>query len=170
MTDWDSIVDEHGPLVWRAAYRLLGNEADAADCYQEAFAAALQVSRREAVRNWPAMLQKLATTHALDRLRRRLKQAARQDARPDVDKMPSADPGPDRLAQGQELLGRLRGALIELPEMQAQAFWLTGIEEMSYQEAALELGIEPNHLGVLLHRARLRLRELLAPIREDSER
>ncbi len=30
MTEWDRIVDEHGPLVWRTAVRLLGNEADAA--------------------------------------------------------------------------------------------------------------------------------------------
>ena len=38
---WEDIVDRHGPLVWRCAYRLLGNHAAAADCYQEAFAAAL---------------------------------------------------------------------------------------------------------------------------------
>jgi hypothetical protein len=37
MTDWSQVVQEHGPLVWRTAYRLLGNEADAADCFQRAF-------------------------------------------------------------------------------------------------------------------------------------
>ena len=77
MLNWDNIVALNGPLVWRTAYRLVGCEADAADCYQEAFAAALSISRRESVRNWPALLQKLATVHALDRLRRRFKDGAR---------------------------------------------------------------------------------------------
>jgi len=31
--DWQLIVNEQGPLVWQTAYRLLGNEADAADCF-----------------------------------------------------------------------------------------------------------------------------------------
>ena len=46
MVNWDNIVAQHGPLVWRTAYRLVGCDADAADCYQEAFAAALLISRR----------------------------------------------------------------------------------------------------------------------------
>jgi hypothetical protein len=29
---WETIVAEHGPLVWRLVNRLLGNEHDAADC------------------------------------------------------------------------------------------------------------------------------------------
>jgi len=40
MLNWKKIVDTHGPLVWRVAYRLLGNHADAADCAQEAFVSA----------------------------------------------------------------------------------------------------------------------------------
>ena len=40
MTDWSQIVQEHGPLVWRTAYRLLNHEADAADCFQRTFVSA----------------------------------------------------------------------------------------------------------------------------------
>jgi RNA polymerase sigma-70 factor, ECF subfamily len=162
MLNWDDIVARHGPLVWRTAYRLVGNEADAADCYQEAFAAALAVSRRETVRNWPALLQKLSTIHALDRLRRRLREGARQNAGADIDLVPSAIPEPSQSAQEHELVEWLRSALAELPDPQAQAFSLVCIGEWSYQEAAVQMEIDPNHVGVLVHRARAKLRELLA--------
>jgi aminoglycoside 6'-N-acetyltransferase I len=71
MTDWDTIVPEHAPLVWRTAYRLLGNEADAADCFQEAFLAACRKATSGPVLNWAGLLRTIATARALDRLRRR---------------------------------------------------------------------------------------------------
>ena len=53
MIDWERIVREAGPGVWRTARRLLGNRADAEEVWQETFAAALELSRRtrEPVRN-----------------------------------------------------------------------------------------------------------------------
>jgi RNA polymerase sigma-70 factor, ECF subfamily len=166
MLNWDDIVAQHGPLVWRTAYRLVGNEADAADCYQESFAAALSVSRREMVRNWPALLQKLTTVHALNQLRRRLRDGARQRLGADLDLIPSAIAEPSQHAQEHELIEWLRGALAELPELEAQAFSFVCVGELSYQEAAVQMDIEPNHVGVLLHRARSQLRELLVLAKE----
>jgi DNA-directed RNA polymerase specialized sigma24 family protein len=55
MDDWQTILAEHGDAVWRRAYRLLGNDAAAADCFQDAFAAAVTLSRREPVRKWLAL-------------------------------------------------------------------------------------------------------------------
>ena len=72
--DWQGIVKKHGPLIWQTAYRLLGNHADAADCFQETFVSALQFSRRQRVRNFSALLAWLATARAIDRLRQRLHQ------------------------------------------------------------------------------------------------
>ena len=40
MTDWRTILAEHGPAVWRTVYRLLDHHADALDCYQDTFLAA----------------------------------------------------------------------------------------------------------------------------------
>jgi RNA polymerase sigma-70 factor (ECF subfamily) len=161
MLNWDNIVALHGPLVWRTVYRFVGNESDAADCYQEAFAAALSVSRRENVRNWPALLHRLATVHALDRVRRRSKSAVREGLATDLDRIASAMPAPSQRAQDQELVEWLRAALVELPQSQAEVFALVCVDEMSYQEAAEHMNIEQNHVKVLLHRARARLRELL---------
>src|SRR5947208_3201375 len=122
---WEDIVDRHGPLVWRSAYRLLGNDADAAVCYQDAFAAALVIARREAVRNWPALLRGIATTNALDRLRQRAKRAARAaNAANDGGLDSAASPGlePSAVAEGEEFLESVRAALAQLPAPQAEAF------------------------------------------------
>ena len=70
--DWQKIIKKHGPSVWKTAYRLLGDCTDAADCFQETFICALEVSRRQHVRNFSALLARLATSRAIDRLRRAL--------------------------------------------------------------------------------------------------
>ncbi|MEJ2703700.1 MAG: sigma-70 family RNA polymerase sigma factor, partial [Sedimentisphaerales bacterium] len=74
MVDWNTIIEEHGPAVWQTAYRLLGNHADASDCFQETFVSALGFCRRQRVRNFPALLARLATARAIDQLRRRFRQ------------------------------------------------------------------------------------------------
>ena len=72
MVDWDAIVSREGPTVWRTVYRLLGNRADAEDCFQETFLSALTfANHQEHIRNPRALLQRFATARALDRLRRR---------------------------------------------------------------------------------------------------
>ncbi|MBA7711503.1 hypothetical protein ES703_120469 [subsurface metagenome] len=65
MIDWQMVVKKHGPAVWQTAYRLLGNHADTADCFQETFICALELSRRQRVRSFPALLVRSATTRAI---------------------------------------------------------------------------------------------------------
>ena len=87
-----------------------------------------------------------------------------------MDLVASAIVEPSQSAQEHELIEWLRGALAELPESQAQAFSFVCIGELSYQEAAVQMNVEPNHVAVLLHRARSRLRELLTPTKETGIR
>ena len=169
MTDWESIVEEYRPLVWQTAYRVLGNEADAADCFQEAFISALAVAHREQVRNWAALLRRLATTRALDRLRQRRRQAAHFDAIPEEMPLEGDDPEPFQMAEAAELSDRLRTALAHLPEQQGQVFCLRFLENQSYREIAKQLTIKTSAVGVLLHRARGRLRELLSSVLAENE-
>jgi DNA-directed RNA polymerase specialized sigma24 family protein len=83
MTDWSHIVREHGPAVWRTAYRLLNHDSDAADCFKRAFVSALAAADKELNRNWPALLKRLAIARALKRLRQRRREANRREALPD---------------------------------------------------------------------------------------
>ena len=160
VNDWKTVVEGYGPLVWQTAYRLLANSADAADCFQETFLAALEISRRQQVRNLPGLLTRLATTRAIDRLRQRIRR--------DRHETNAGDPGPgaevaDPLEQldAQDRAQRLRSAIGQLPSQEANVFCLRYLNEMSYLEIARELKIGVSAVGVSLHRAKARLRELL---------
>ena len=160
MDEWSRIVQQHGQAVYRSAWRLLGNEADAADCFQDVFVSAVEISRRTTVRSWPALLHWLVTVRALDRLRRRLKLAARHEDH-HAEQLVSPRAGPLEQAQAAELAARLRAVLAELPAGQAQAFCLRVLDELSYEQIAQAMGVSVSQVGVLLHRARARLRERL---------
>jgi len=158
--DWQAVVEGYGPLVWRTAYRLVGNHADAADCFQETFLAALELSRRQRVRNLPGLLIRLATTRAIDRLRQRTRRDRQETGASGCER--SAD-GADPLDQveTQDLACRLRAAIGQLPPQEAKVFCLRHLNEMSYRQIARELQIGVSAVGVSLHRAKTRLRELL---------
>ena len=159
MIDWQLIIEEHGSAVWQTAYRLLGNDADAADCFQETFISALKFCRRKQVRNFSALLSRLATARAIDQLRRRIRRSRSTTDNADWTAMQSTNPSPSQQAQHNELAEGLRISLSKLPRQEAQVFCLRYLNDMSYQQIANELGIKTNAAGVLLHRARAKLRE-----------
>ena len=157
--DWQIIIDEHGPAVWQTAYRLLGNDADAADCFQETFISALKYSKRQQIRNFSGLLMRLATTRAIDQLRRRFQISGSNIAKVDWVTIPSKNPGPVQMAQNQELIGNLRESLTKLPLAEAEVFCMRYLNDMSYRQIAKELSIKTNAVGVMLHRAKEKLRE-----------
>jgi RNA polymerase sigma-70 factor, ECF subfamily len=166
--DWQAIVTEYGPLVWRTAQRLLANRADAADCFQETFLAALELSRREPLRNVPGLLVRLATTRAIDRLRQRGRQE-RPQAEVSSGEQTSGEADPHDQAQAQELVGQLREALGQLPDQEARVFCLRYLNDMSYRQIARELKIGINTVGVSLYRAKARLRQVLNATPRDQD-
>ena len=169
VVDWKTIIKEHGPAVWQTAYRLLGNEADAADCFQDTFVGALELSRRQRVRNFPALLARLATTRAIDQLRRRFRRGRNgifECSRPEGS---DNNPNPAQYAQQQELTGMLKTALVHLQPQEAQVFCLRYLNDMSYRQIAEQLSITTNSAGVLLHRARARLRQSLELSAQELE-
>lgn len=158
MTDWPAVVREHGPLVWRTAFRLLNHDADAADCFQRTFVSAVELT--EPVRHWPAVLARLATARALEQLRQRYRRRERFAALPDESPSPvAADPLADAAAS--ELADALRVALAAIDPVQAEVFCLVCLEGWGNRDAADHLGVTANHVGVLLHRARAALRDRL---------
>jgi len=159
VVDWQVIIKKYGPVVWQTAYRLLGNHADAADCFQETFISALKFCRRQRVRNFSALLDRLATARAIDQLRRRFRRSHCNAVSADWAAVPSTNPGPAQMAQQQELAARLRESLTQLPPQEAQVFCMRYLNDMSYRQIAKALGIKANAAGVLLHRARAKLRQ-----------
>ena len=148
-------------MVWRTAYRLLNHDSDAADCLQRAFASALEVARKQTIRNWPALLKRLATARALERLRQRRREANRRATLPEGGGADARAADPVQAAQAGELAETLREALADLHPRQSQVFCLSCLEGLSYQQIADQIGVSVNHVGVLLNRARTSLREWL---------
>lgn len=161
VVDWEGIVRQHGPAVWRTACRLLGSRDDADDCVQDAFAAAVRISREQPVQNWRGLLQRLVTARAIDRLRRRYRRNDRHDL-PDPATLADPSPAPGEQAETAELLDHLRRALPTLPGEQAQAFYLHCIEGWSYPQVGEALSLSAGAVGMLLMRARAALKERLA--------
>jgi RNA polymerase sigma factor (sigma-70 family) len=161
MPNWQEIVDRDGKAVWQAIYRILGNSADADECFQEAFLAAWEVSRREPVQNWRGLLLRLGAARAVDRLRERHRRTARQQSA-DWEVVPGHEAAPSQSTLDAELSERLRVALARLAPKQAEIFCLHCLEGWSYKEISEHLAVSVDSVGVLLHRARTQLRLLMA--------
>lgn len=160
-------------MVWKTAYRLLNHDADAADCFQRTFVAAIEFARNQPVRNWPALLRRLATARALEQLRERIRHRGRYAALADEAPADRRIADPLVAAQTAELARRMRASLVEIDPRQAHVFCLAVLEGLSYDEIAAELGLTVNHVGVLLNRARTSLQQRLksfAPAEKESQR
>lgn len=158
MQDWEEIRSIHGPDVWKVIFRIVANEADASDCYQEVFIEAFVKARQSEVKNLPGLLRWLAVRRALD-MRRSLKRQHEQMDERRLGNSIKSDPLSD--LRFEEMVNQLRHELDSVPLNQAEAFWLTCVEEMTYAEAAHSMGITPKHVGVLVHRARKHLQHVM---------
>ena len=179
MPDWDVILKDHSPAVWRTCWRILSHRADVEEVFQETFLAALKVSRGPApVASWPALLHSLATARSVDRLRQRVTRrrvftddgSPSDDAPSHLDTAPSHEPQPADHSVASELSDRLRIALAQLPEKQSHAFCLHALEGWPQQQVADALGMTENAVAVTIHRARHRLKELLADSTPGKEK
>jgi RNA polymerase sigma-70 factor (ECF subfamily) len=159
MIDWDELLRREGTAVWRTVYRLVRNQADADECFQETFVAALELSNRQPVRNWPALLQRLATSRGIDRIRKRLRRLRREEM-VDVARAECPQMGPSQQAEAAELSTKLRWALAQLPPRQAEMFCLHELGSWSCQDIGDQFAMTANAVGVLLHRTRKKLQDL----------
>ncbi len=164
-TNWTRLVREHGPLVFRTAWRILGHTADAEDVVQDVFLQMHQWEQTRPVRSMPGLLRRMATCRALDRLRQRKATVPLPDLPQEGE-----NHAPESALLEQELHDRLRQAIAELPEREAEVFCLRYFEDLTYQEIAAELGIRSGAVAAALHKARLKLEAvLLAPAHELSQ-
>jgi RNA polymerase sigma-70 factor (ECF subfamily) len=160
MIDWDELVCHEGPGVWRAIYRIVRSSADADECLQETFVAALNVSARGQVDCWPALLKRLAVARAVDCLRRRVRRTRREELM-DATLLAAGSAGPHEHAEAAELADELRWALAQLPARSAEVFCLHELEGWTYEEIGAQCSLSGNAVGALLHRTKLKLRKLL---------
>jgi RNA polymerase sigma-70 factor (ECF subfamily) len=152
----------HAGRLYSVALRLVGNAADAEDLLQEIFLAAhrkLDTFRGEsALGTW---LYRLATNLCLDHLRSRSGRS-RQVTDALDDEAGLMDTSSVTLAEQTVTRMDLERALARLPEGCRAAFVLHDIEGLEHREVAEVLGVAEGTSKSQVHKARLKLRVLLA--------
>jgi RNA polymerase sigma-70 factor (ECF subfamily) len=158
------LMQRHLPRVLGFARRTLGEAAEAEDVAQDAFLRLWRIAPdwnpgQAQVSTW---LWRVVANLCIDRLRRRGRNTALDDA-PEV-----ADDAPGALAGliATDRAAALDAALLELPDRQRQAVILRHIEGLSNPEIAtiLEIGVEA--VESLTARGKRTLTARLAPLKE----
>ncbi|MCX7701563.1 MAG: sigma-70 family RNA polymerase sigma factor [Gemmataceae bacterium] len=173
----EQVFRQYAPRIYHLARRILGNEADAQDVTQDVM---LQVLRKldtfRGDSSFPTWLHRVTVNAALAHRRRK---AARheQEAPETVEK--SSDDGllprslkpwtarPDEAMLNAEQQAVVEKAISELPEMYRDVFVLADVQQMSNAEIADLLNLSIPAVKSRLHRARMMMRNRLAPYFEE---
>lgn len=159
----DDLVRATYGSTYTLAYRLTGNEDDARDVVQDAYLRAYKGLRRfRGDAQFTTWLYRITANCSANLLAKRARHRTEwlSEEEPVVDIRPEIDPE-TRLA-GADDRERITAALAGLPPRLRQVIVLRDIYDLPHGAIAAELGISEAAAKVRLHRARRRLRDILA--------
>jgi len=172
---FERLMRTHNRLLYRLTRSILGDDAEAEDAVQEAYLAAYRniasFDGRAKLSTW---LARIAINQAYARLRKRKRagvvvalEAARNGERGPSNEeeetmVDEAAERPDALALRSELRRLLERRIDALPEQFRTVFILRDVEELSVEETAECLDIQPATVRTRAFRARALLRESLS--------
>jgi RNA polymerase sigma-70 factor (ECF subfamily) len=165
---FNTLVLAYQHQVYNLAYRIMSEEAAAADATQEAFISAykhLKSFRGGSFKSW---LLRIVTNACYDDLRRRKRRPATsldeladgEDGEAEFD-VPAPDDGPETIAQRHELTELIQLGITTLPDDQRIVLVLSDIQGMSYEEIATTTNSNLGTVKSRLSRARAKLRDYL---------
>jgi RNA polymerase sigma-70 factor (ECF subfamily) len=165
------MVKQYAPRVYAIAIRMTNDPHDAEEVLQETFISACKnihkFEERSALGTW---LHRIATNAALMHLRKRKPHEVSLDEPIEIEdgedvyrEIRDWSYAPEDHALNSEIRDILEQAIAQLPDTLRTVFVLRDIEGYSTEETARILGISVSATKVRLHRARMRLRELLTP-------
>lgn len=159
------LVSEHGPVLFRLAFRLLGDRVEAEDIVQDTFRSVWQSrARYEPDRGDRAWLATILRRRVADSYRKRPTRLVLNGDSPLDVEVHDQDP----LAG--EYSDEMQRALGRLPEELKETLLLVVVAELTHQEAADVLGVPLGTVLSRVSRARGRLREYLtAEAKETAE-
>ena len=175
-TDPETWVESYGDYLFRYAWHRVQNRDVAEDLVQETLLAALRTrdgfEARSSEKTW---LLSIMRHKIIDYIRKAGRERSMDNelSPDDISEeffdekgmwavKPSCwDTDPGKVLEKKEFWEKLMDCMAELPKKMAQAFSLREIEQMDSEEVSQVLEVSSNNLGVLLYRARLRLRRCL---------
>jgi RNA polymerase sigma-70 factor, ECF subfamily len=171
------LVERYSRYIYRLAYRMTGNSHDAEEVVQEAFLRAYQkLTQFAGNSNFGTWVYRIAANYAIDRLRQRNVEEARQvtPSRPGDDgieldpvalvKDPSASP--ERLANSAQLAAKMKEALDALSPAERTAIVMRHWDGCAIEEIAAVLKSNTNATKNTVFRAVAKLRKALEPFAE----
>jgi len=154
--DFNRMVDDHGPALYRMSYRMIGDQHEAEDMVQETFRSVWKSrSRYDPDRGDRAWLVAILRRRVIDRWRKRPPPSPlSEDSSLEIG-VPGDDPFLD------EFTDEVQAALDCLPDELRETLLLVVVGELTHQEAADLLGIPLGTVLSRVARSRTRLREYL---------
>ena len=168
---FESLVIHHTARLFRVAFRITGNEADAEDVLQETFLLAYRkLDGFELRSDFGTWIYRIAVHCALKRIGgSQLDESHRvaEQSDPEQSEVQVADlaAGPERLLLSNEIGAMQEFAMHSLTPVERAAFVLRHVEECSCEEIGAALHIAPNAAKQAVFRAVHKLRRRLAILR-----
>ncbi|HEY6490341.1 MAG: RNA polymerase sigma factor [Terracidiphilus sp.] len=165
-----ALVAQHSRTLFRVAFRITGNEADAEEVVQDAFLRGYRkLEGFEARANFGTWIYRIAVRCALDRVTRR---SAGNNSTPidgddesETVQIPDRTPGPEQVLLSREIGTFREQAMHSLTPLERTAFTLRHMDDCSMEEIAAALEIAPNAAKQAVYRAVHKLRQRLALLR-----
>lgn len=168
VTAFNQLVRAYQALVYRTAYRVLGDSAAAEDATQDAFISAFKHLRDYRGGSFKAWLLRIVTNACYDQLRvKQRRPTASLDAllidpdNPALGADRAASESPQEFAERQELGAAIQRGLATLPPDQRMTLVLVDIEGFDYEETATATGANLGTVKSRLSRGRTQLRNFL---------
>jgi len=168
---FEVLVVRHTARLFRVAFRITGNEADAEDVLQETFLLAYRKLRGFELRSdFGTWIYRIAVHCALKKIGgTRLDESRRvaEQSDPETSEIQVADvaAGPERLLLSREIGAMQAFAMHSLTPVERAAFVLRHMEECTCEEIGTALHIAPNAAKQAVFRAVQKLRQRLAVLR-----
>jgi RNA polymerase sigma-70 factor (ECF subfamily) len=151
MMTFEELYESYAADVYRFAYWLSGNRAEAEDMTSETFIRAWAKKVAFRTETLKAYLFTIARNIYLAHQRKRRRQVALDDTHPDP------APGPEKRLESRGELVRVRRVLQTCPEIDRAAFLMRVQHELPYAEIARVLEISLAAAKVKVHRVRKKL-------------
>jgi len=159
-SELETLFQTHHGRVFRTAQRITGSAADAEDVLQTVF---LRLVKGQDDYDWSrnpeAYLSRAAINASLDLLRSRSRSKAVAIDDSEFESIPTTFKNPETVHADRELQTLVRQAVSRLGKTAGEMFVLRYYEGFDNKEIAAFLNTSPLVVGVVLHRARTRLRK-----------
>lgn len=161
-----ALVAEYSPALYRVAYSVMRNSAEAEDAVQEAFLRVLRHrDKLHEIRDLRVWLVRITWNVVLDKKRRSKTRPENDDIADYARVLPSSDRRADDEIISSQEHGRILALIDRLPAKERQALLLSAVEELTTAQIASVLKTTESSIRSRIFRAR---RELSAMLEKEG--